>query len=170
MSLATQMMAAINWALDRGISAERTFPVHDLSGRRQGPTPLIAAAQNYTSGSWADLGPEVAVDGYTRATLWINHVNNQNTGTLFRCLVKHTTGGAEEYSMPIYNPIVTASPYYANADLEYVRLAADSSQQIALTWDIGNTVPFIQFQCQATTTGSSVGNVASAYVTYGWGS
>jgi hypothetical protein len=153
-------------AFDAGVSAGRTFQVNDLSGRRvTTPVPLIAAAQNYTSGSWADLGPEIAVDGFTKISLWINHVNVNNTGTMYRALAKHTSGGSDEYDYPI---VMTNTPFTGSTQNSVVQLNSDVDQKFVLTWELYNTIPQIQFQCKATLTGTTAGNVASAHVTYGW--
>ena len=160
----------INRALDIGIAANRSFLVNDLAGRRVTvPVPLIAASQDIRTAE-AVLGPELAVDGYTRVTLWAQITHQaSNSGYSFRCVGKHTSGGSSYY-LPIYNPVVTASPYYINADWEYITMVRNASQYVALTWDVANTIPFIQFSVFSATENNPYGAVTSAYVTYGWGS
>jgi hypothetical protein len=152
---------------DSGVAADRVFQVNDLAGRRvTTPVALIAAPQNYTLNTWADLGPEISVDGFTRISLWINHVNTNNTGTYYRALAKHTSGGTEEYDFPM---VLASSPFTGSAQGPTAKLDTDTDQKFVLTYNVLNTVPFVQFQCKAITTGSTAGNVATAFVTYGWG-
>jgi hypothetical protein len=158
-------------AFDTSTSSDRVVPVaSDRSYRVTTPVALIAAAQNYTSGTWADLGPEVNVDGYTQIGLWVSHVNNQNTGTMFRALAKHTSADTNEYTMPptFDNISVTAYSVTSSAGSSYVTLTSQVDQKLYIPFEVFNTIPILQFQCQSFSTGSSVGNVASAYLTMGW--
>lgn len=172
MSLKTTMAGVIDWALDRNIASERVFNVNDLAGRRvTTPVPLIVAAQDIRT-AIADLGPEIIVDGFTRVSLWLSVTHNvDNASYRFHCFGRHTSGGSN-YPMPIYNPQVAASPYYILAEDEYTQLGVNASQLKVLTWDIANTMPYLQFRvsCGTEKAGGPYSQVASAYVTYGWGS
>lgn len=173
MSLKSVMGAAIDWTLDKGIYAARSFIVNDLAGRRQGPVILtasqnlaiVAARTNLTA-----VGPELAMDGFTRVTLWGNLAPNTATGIRFACYGRHTTGGTN-HCMPIYNPVVTAAPYYVKwGPEEFYYDDTTNAVDFALTWDIANTFPFLQFGAAATAQPGAVGVLTNVNVTYGWGS
>ncbi len=172
MSLKTTMAAAINWALDKGIYADRSYLVNDLAGRRQGPTPLIPAGtpQAFTAG-WVALGPELATDGFTRVSLWAEFaIGTGGANMRVRCKGRHTTGG-NGYSLPIYNPSIAASPYFQLFEAEYLEWNVDTpADNFVLTWDISNSFPFIYFEIQAGTVGNPACAITAANVTYGWGS
>ena len=176
----TGFMGMLDRALDLGISARRNFLVNDLDGKRvTTPVPIIAAATQIAAGStggppavWVNgnIGPEISVDGFTRLTAWLNFTRTDATGVRFRLLARHTSGGTD-YTLPIYNPVVLAVPYVINVDNESVVLAQDLSYVIALTWDISNTIPFVQLQMGALTNPTIATNLLNtAHVTYGWGS
>lgn len=155
-------------ALDIGISARREFVVNDLAGRRVTvPVPLIAAAQAFTAG-WVALGPEIAVDGFTRITLWLELDINDGANMRVRCRGRHTSGG-NGYDLPIYNPVVV-TPYNILTEAEYCEFNVDADGRYNLTWDVSNTFPFVYFEIQAGTVGAPACEVDSAHVTYGWGS
>ena len=160
-------------AIDTPTNSLRSFDVAPLWSRNvQTPVALISSAQNYTM-AWADLGPEIALQGYNYCCLWINHVNNQSTGTSFRALLKHTAGGTEEYPAPLLFDNVTVATFSSSMSPGYVRLTTDTTQNVVLPFRTYNAVPYIQFQCQSATTGSVsgslTGNAATAYVTFGFG-
>lgn len=163
-------------AFDSQLQATRIIPmVQQNSNRVTQPIALIAAAQNYsTPGAWADLGPEILVDGYNKVLLWISHVNNNNTGTIFRALAKHTNAGTDEYSLPIITTS-TSLPLSASIGMvgdSYFKLIVDTTQKVVIPFEVFNSIPYIQFQCQAVLTGSAGqagGNVATAYVTMATG-
>jgi hypothetical protein len=163
----------VDRALDLGTSSRREFVVDDLSGRRSPvPVALIPAGQSFTS-AWVAIGSEISVDGFTRISLWFS-VDDWNDSVLndIRCVGRHTSGGSD-YPMPIYNPVVAATPYNILVEAEYVRLnnpAAAVPYSAVLTWDISNTMPFVVFQIKCEIDVVSCAHLASAYVTYGWGS
>jgi len=163
----------INRALDIGISATRNYKVNPLWGRKVStPVSLIAAAQNFTN-AWVALGPELAVDGYTRVSLWANVDINDTVDAQIRCVGRHTTGGSD-FELPIYNPSVAgaAGTYVVLVEGEAMELNDDVDQKLCLTWNIANTIPFVQFQIYAAAPGATPGQilVADTAVTYGWGS
>ena len=174
----SRVVGIIDWALDKAIAATRSYIVNDLAGRRQGPV-ILTASQNLAI-IIADaapvrqplnaLGPEIAVDGFTRVTLWGHLAIGTATGVRFACYGRHTTGGTN-HSMPIYNPSALALPYIVDFAKEEMRYADNGFDiDFSLTWDIANTYPFIIFGCGATTQPGAVGVLTNVNVTYGWGS
>lgn len=168
------LVGLINKALDLGISALRIFLVNNLDGKRMTtPQPLIPAAQNFTN-AWVTgaLGPEIAVDGYTRITLWLTLVVNDGADMRVRCMARNLTGGTG-YNLPIYNPNVAGAPgtYDVLVEGEYVEFNLDANGSYSLTWDVSNTIPYVYFEIEAGTVGAPVAcQVSAANVTYGWGS
>ena len=164
----------IDKALDLGIAARRSFSVNDLDGKRvTTPVPLIAAPQALVvvapGTPLTALGPEISVDGFTRISLWLALTWGAMTGIRTACYGRHTSGGTN-YSLPIYNPSVTVAPYSILMDVEEVVLAQNADYTIVLTWDVANTISFVQFGIAATADPGADASVTSAYVTYGWGS
>jgi len=125
-----------------------------------------------TTPNWVDVGPEIPLQGYTRITLWIDLDINAMTGIMIRCLGKHTSAGADEYSLPIYNPSVAgaAGTWTIGVEPERMKLNIDLDQKIAVTWDVSNSHPFVQFQATCSVDGGDNAILTTAYVTYGWGS
>lgn len=161
----------VDRALDLGTASRREFLVNDLSGRRSpAPVPLIVAAQDFTA-NFAALGPEISVDGFTRISLWfVLDAVHDSLLLDFRCVGRHTSGGSD-YPMPIYNPVVAATPYNVLVEQEYVRLNNVAPINMVLTWDIANTMPFVAFQIRSDDVRQDeFAHLASAHVTYGWGS
>lgn len=163
----------VDRALDLGTASRREFLISDLSARRSvSPTDLIPAGQSFTS-AWTAIGPEISVDGFTRASLWFV-VDDWNDTVMndIRCVGRHTSGGSD-HPMPLYNPVVAATPYNILVEQEFVRLnnpAAAVPFAMVLTWDIGNTIPFVVFQIKCEIDVVSCAHLSSAHVTYGWGS
>ena len=159
-------------AYDSASNADRVSEIAPIWSRRQGPTPLISVAQDFTA-AWLALGPEIAVDGFTRASLWLNVDINATVNARVRCVGRYATGGSD-FELPIYNPSVAgaASTYVVLVEGEAMELNDDIDQKLCLTWDIANTIPFIQFQIYAAAPGVPAGQilVADTQVTYGWGS
>lgn len=161
-----------NKSYDTSTQSDLVFPVIDLASRRvDTPVSLIAAAQDLVTGSWADLGPEIALSGYTRVSLWLTVDINDSRGVMVRCLGKHTAAGTDEYTLPILKPdtSVTGS-YVIAAEDEYMFLNDNADQKPVLTWAVENTIPYVQFQVSATShTGSTPGQIDDAKITYAWG-
>lgn len=161
----------INKVLDLGIAAERNYLVNNLDGCRiTTPIAIIPAAQNFTA-AWAALGPEISVEGFTRISLWfVLDAVHDSLLMDFRCVGRNTSGGTD-HSLPIYNPSVAATPYSILVEPEFVRLNNVAPINLVLTWDVSNTFPYVAFQIRSDDVGQNVfAHLASAHVTYGWGS
>lgn len=129
----------------------------------EGPFTLISSAQNFT-GSWADLGSEIAVNGFNSIGLWLNIDINDSVNTRVRLIAKHTTAGTNEYSLPLKD----ASATEVSVVGEYYEFTSDADQKIVLSWDIDNVIPIVQFQIQAGTAGASPGQIDDAVYTIGY--
>ena len=161
-------------AYDAASNADRTLQVSDLPERRtagDAPVPIISVAQDFLIDDWHDLGVELPTMGCTRITLWLSLDVNDSTGMQVRMQARHTSGGSN-YCMPTYLPNTGGAQFYIETDKEYFQFHEDIDQLIQVTWDITNTVPYVQFQIRADALGGggTEGQVLSAYVTYGWAS
>lgn len=164
------MWAGQEKAYDSSTQTLRNYPVIDLASRRvDTPVALIAAAQNFTN-AWADLGPEIALSGYTRLTVWLTIDVNDGYNLRLRCLGKHTPGAGLEYVMPILKPdTTTAGAYVIYAEDEFIELTERVDQNMLFTWTIENTIPYVQIQVMAVTPGADPAQIDGAHVTYAWG-
>lgn len=157
---------------DAASNAARSLPVTDLSAHRtpgDAPIPLIAAAQTITN-AWVDLGPELPLMGDTRVRLWLYVTKGDGTVTTVqvRCLAKHTNAGADEYPQPIKSVNTGGAPFTITEDDEVIYpFNTDATARRTDYWDVDNTIPWVQFQIQATAPGTTM-VVTSAYATYGW--
>lgn len=157
-------------AYDPATQSDRNFPIVDLASRRvDTPVALLAADQNVTN-AWADLGPEIALSGYTRLSLWLDVTHNTSVNVRVRVLAKHTAAGTQEYVLPILKADTSVDgSYVVKAEDEYIELNVDATQSMLLTWVIDNTVPYIQFQVMAETVNVADVIESTTSVTYAWG-
>lgn len=135
-----------------------------MSGDTEGLTPVSLATAQTITGAWADLGSEITTKGYNVIGLWIDLNINDSTNVRFRCLLKHTSAGADEFSLPI----LTAGASSIAAEVEYVELNVDADQKLILSWDLDCVVPYVQFQVMAGAAGASPGIVTTAYYIKGY--
>ena len=85
-----------------------------------------------------------------------------------RCLAKHTSGGTEEYILPVTKVDVTAVPYIVTQDDEIIYpFVVNATALRTSAWELDNTIPIVQFQIQATTAGTTM-VVTTAYIMWGW--
>ena len=168
------LVGLVDRAIDLGLAARRSFLVNDLSGRRVTvPIPLLAADAAFgLDPLWTAIGPELDVQGYTRVSLWVDVDIGTTENPRFRCVGRHTSGG-NDYMMPIYYPSVAGAPgsYVVLIEGEYVEWNVDGTDfRTVLTWDIANSIPYIQFQQQCTVVGTGLILATGTKATYGWGS
>jgi hypothetical protein len=158
-----------NKSYDSPSNADRVFEVAPPWSRNVvTPVAIIAAAQTITT-AWADLGPEIALAGYTKVALWLNLTIGQANNIRVRALAKHTSAGTEEYSLPITRvEAPDGAPWFLSSQAEFVEFDLDADQKAILTWDIDNVIPFVQFQVMMVTDGGTDPTVATANITYAW--
>lgn len=123
---------------------------------------LVGTQQNFT-GSWVDFGSEIESAGYNTATLWLKVVSNDSTSMRVRLLAKHTVLDADEFTIPLF----IVGPSSVTTVGEYWELTNNVSQNIAITWQLGNSMPVIQFQIEAGVVGATAGT-AAASITLGY--
>ncbi len=126
------------------------------------PMLLISSAQDFTA-SWADLGWEIDTRGADTVGLFVVLDINDSSNARVRALAKHTEGG-EEYSLPIR----TISSTDVKIDIEYIEFNLDADQNLIISFQLDNVVPFVQFQIQAGTVGATAGQVDDAHIVIGY--
>jgi hypothetical protein len=131
-------------------------------GITEGPVTLISTAKNL-AGAWADLGGEIAVNGFNMIGLWLNVDINSSLDVRVRCLLKHTAAHADEFVLPI----LSTTSSVINVDDEYLELTNDADQTILLSWALDCVAPFVQFQVMAGTVGVTPGQIDDARITKG---
>jgi hypothetical protein len=128
-----------------------------------GPEELITAAQDLTA-SWADLGDEIEMGGYTELLAWLTIDINNSLDVRVRALVKHTQGGAEEFLLPIQ----TIGASSVKVEGHYYEFNVDADQLMVLPFHLPNDVPFVQLQVMAGTVGATAGQIDAAEITRSW--
>lgn len=160
---------AVLQSYDSASNADRQFEVAPVWSRNVAtPVAIIPAAQVVT-GAWADLGPEVPLQGYTKIGLWLNIDINDAQNLRVRVLLKHTSAGANEYPLPITSVDVTGPPFSLRVQGEYVEFDVDADQLMAMNFDVYNWAPFVQFRVMAEVAGATPAQILDAAVTYGYG-
>ena len=134
----------------------------DFPGILGGPEELVAAASPQTlTALWADVGSELYVQGARSVALWIQLDINGSTNARVRCLAKHESAGALEYSLPIR----TVGASAVLVEEEYVEFNVDADQNVILSWDLDGLVPYVQFQAQVGAVGAHAAQIDSAIAT-----
>lgn len=167
------MWAGQDKALDASLQATRTAPLYDMRSFRQTDLVALLGANQTITNAWADVGPEMLADGSTDLRAWIGITKGDGTVTTVqaRLLVKHTSGGTDEYPIPVTKVDISAAPYVVSMGVEepYLTLL-DASGIYSMMWRLGNTVKYAQLQIKAATPGTTMVLVAtSTGYTMGWG-
>jgi hypothetical protein len=131
--------------------------------RYDGPTELVSVGTNVTA-SWADIGAEVDMRGYTKLGVWAVVDINDSENFRIRALGKHTSAGATEYVLPIR--MVRSD--VVDVDDEYFEFANDSDQNVFLEVDTTNLIHYVQLQIQAGVVGSTAGQIDNLTITKSW--
>ena len=89
--------------------------------------------------------------GYNSIAVWLTLDINSSLDARFRALAKHTSGGAEEYDLPIK----TVSASDVKIQSEYIEWNVDADQLTVYSVQCDNVIPYVQFQIQAGTVGAT---------------
>jgi len=130
----------------------------------QGRTTLVSTPQDFT-GSWVDLGAEIDTRFAERIGMWITLDINLSNNARIRLLAKHTSGGTEEYVLPIKS--VSASD--VKVEPKYIEWNNDADVLMILSSDLFGLIPYAQLQIQAGTVGGTAAQVDAAYYTLAFG-
>lgn len=151
-----QVSAGYTWATN----SNRVEEINPLDQKYVGPETLVGAAQDLTA-AFADLGAEIPMSGYKKLGVWLTIDINDSENARIKALAKHTSGGSEEYNLPIES----IAPDVITIQDEYYEFNDDSDQLVLLTIETNNIVPYIQLQVEAGVVGGTAGQIDKAYIT-----
>lgn len=118
-------------------------------------TNIVSTPQDMT-GSWADLGAEIHLDGFETLTVWAKITINDSTDVRFRGLCKQTKTADDEYEFVVQGipqgSLVTLSPVY-------YEVTSDVDQNLVISVPLGGAIPVIQFQVKVGTVGATAGTI-----------
>jgi hypothetical protein len=155
-------------AYDPSTQSDKVSTLNPQYSRSTDAESILSSAQDLT-GSWADLGPEIACDGFNRLGVWLTIDINDSEDVRIKAIAKHESGGTEEYGLPIYNPDTsTGGSYVTYAEGNYIEFNDDADQLIYVGFDVDNAIPYVQLQVEAGTVGGTAGQIDAAYVTRGY--
>jgi hypothetical protein len=119
---------------------------------------LTSTSQALTA-SWADLGSEISIRGFTRMAIWLNVDINSTNNLRVRVLYKIASGGTQ------YNAqILTPSASDVKLENEYYEFNVDADGNYV--FDVGLIgANYCQVQVIAGTLGSPAGKILAAYAT-----
>ena len=132
----------------------------NLRGHFQGQSSIISTPQNFTD-AWVDLGSEIDTRFSQRIGMWITLDINLSNNARIRLLAKHTSGGSEEYVLPIR----TVGASDVKVEPEYIEWNNDSDVLMILASDLEGLIPYVQLQIQAGTVGGTPAQIDAAYYT-----
>lgn len=134
----------------------------NFTGLIKGPETLLAAANPLTlSVGWQDLGDEIDVRGAQTIALWLSLTINNSLDVRVRALFKLTEDGATEYIPPIR----TVAAAVVTLEDELLEFNTDADHDTPLSWTLDGIVPFVQFQVQVGTVGTTPATIDEAQVT-----
>lgn len=174
----TTTLVVVDWvasdkSYDQSLQAARNAPMYDVRSFRQTDLVALLGANQTITNSWADVGPEILLDGSTDFRGWFDITKGDGTVTTVqaRLLLKHTAGGAAEYAQPVSKVDVSAAPYTVTmSDEEPYLSVLDASCQRTALWRVGNTAKYAQLQIKASTPGTTMVLTATGTgYTMGWG-
>lgn len=119
---------------------------------------LCAITYLTTSGTWHDLGDEIACNGYDDLIIAANLSINNGTDVNFRALGKTSRGDLFEYNLPIKDETSTKT----NIDQHTYELTDDTDQRIMLDFAMEG-IPYIQIQGKCTYSSGVASCVESWY-------
>lgn len=154
-----QVVAGHTWATN----SNRVEEINPLDQRYVGPETLVSTAVDFTA-AFADLGVEIPCAGYKKIGVWLTLDVNDSENMRIKALAKHTSGGAEEYNLPIES----AAPDKITVQDEYYEFVDDNDQLVLLTIEVDNIVPYLQLQIQAGVVGATAGQADAVYITKAW--
>jgi len=169
---------AIDKAYDAPTGANKNLPVTDLAARRiDVAVPLLTAPLTIDDTDFfpiEDTKTAYAIDvrGYTRISLMCSIVFGSPGPENIRVkMVAMTAPGGTQYNVPILKPDTGGTPYCIKTEAEYIEFNLDDTQDMVLTWDLSNTLPYVMFMvCAGTPFDDPDQATIDCSYTLGWGS
>jgi len=114
------------------------------------PVPLVSASDiGAVNDTWKDQGAEIDCRSYKTLVLWVVFTVNDSTGNQLQVLQKHESAGADEYVEELAS--------------DYQKVIGDASIKIKYTFELDNSISFVQIQTKATLIGATEGTVTINY-------
>ncbi len=123
------------------------------------PQTLIASAQTVT-GSWVNLGSVVDCRDCLALSLFLKFTLNDAANVRIRMLGKRTAADAELWTQAL----LTAGAADVKVEGHLIEFNVDADTAMVFMFDVKDVLPFVQFQVQAGTAGSTGASVTIAQV------
>jgi len=143
-------------AYDIPLDGTKTLPQITPQGHYIDPVDLISAAQDLT-GPFTDVGGEIDARSYNCGNLFVNVDINGATDVAFKLLVKHESGGSEEY--PIDPNMWSLRDSTTTSTGGYKTLDSDVDDLYVIPFEVDNDTPYLQLQVGAPVTAGTAGNL-----------
>jgi len=121
---------------------------------------LISGNQTVT-GTWANLGDLVDARDLKKLALWLKFTVNDAQNVRVRAVCKRTEGDSESF-VQMTQTVGTTEVKLDALPLEF---NADANTSAVMPFEVDDLFPFVQFQVQAGTAGSTGASVTIAQVT-----
>jgi len=121
---------------------------------------LISGNQTVT-GTWANLGDLVDARDLKKLALWLKFTVNDAQNVRVRAVCKRTEGDSEAF-VQMTQTVGTTEVKLDALPLEF---NADANTSAVMPFEVDDLFPFVQFQVQAGTAGSTGASVTIAQVT-----
>lgn len=159
---------------DNGIPIAGYDPVNEVNmvavtnpdHLQQSPVITQIGASQTLTGSFADLGGEIATATYRYLYLFLTIDINDSQNVRLRVLGKHTAVAADEYIYP-HQDLVCADTSVSTTE-DYIEFDTDADQLKIVKIPLENALAFVQLQVMAGTVGASAGAITAAYYTLGY--
>jgi hypothetical protein len=149
----------------KGADGSRVIGISgEVYGASTGPINVIAATQGFT-GPFTDVGSEIDVRGYNCGAFFLNVDINDTENLRVKILGKHTSAGADEYSLDPFMWSLRDSNMCPTGGWKELNTDADGVYHIPFETDYA--VPYLQLQIACNTAGASPGLLNSAVYTLG---
>jgi hypothetical protein len=133
-----------------------------ISSRYTDKEVVIDTPQTLTT-SWADVGSEIACQGYNVLRFWFTVDINNSNDLQFKAISKHTAAGSE------YNSAIkTVGASDIKIEPEYFEFNVDQDDFVMVEIEIGNATPYVQLQAKVGTLGATAADLEAVYVTKGY--
>jgi len=99
-------------------------------------------------GTWIDQGNQIKTEGFDFITLWIEFTQNNSTTNQIQVLSSHTVNGTEHV-------LETAN--------NYQKTLGDADTNISYTFELDDSIAFVQLQSVAALLGVTTGTMSIRY-------
>lgn len=130
-------------------------------GYRVPPIAMLLSPQTLTN-NWVNLGDAFKTDTYQFLGLWFDVDVNDALDIQFRVTAKiESTGDI------FYNAIKTVSSSDVLVEPERYEFNLNQDQKVFITFELLNTIPWVQVQVKAITPGANPGKITQCHYSMG---